>query len=383
MHVSSILRHMKTTVFALLPILFAGLLLPDKSCGPKEKAMNNLEQIDGPYVLYRDNQVFVKSIVSTNGIRQPQSDSFQISERSNIKLQVNTDIPGKVFTVRLKPELKNEVSETSQAEKILVISDIEGNFGAFRKLLQGNGVIDSSLNWIYGNGHLVLTGDFCDRGFMVTEVYWLIYMLEEQAKTAGGYVHYILGNHEIMNMSGDVRYLHGKYLETENLLKVRYEQLHNEHSELGRWLRTKNVVEKVGDILFAHGGISQQVNEMDVTVNSINDLVRPYYADTTYRYPDKKVDTLFSDAGPFWYRGYYRGTLATSESIDNTLAKFGVHHIATGHTIMADTVSNWFNGRVFNTDVHHAEGKSEALLIEKGKFYRVNAAGKRTWLSDK
>ena len=58
-----------------------------------------------------------------------------------------------------------------------------------------------------------------------------------------------------------------------------------------------------------------------------------------------------------------------------TLEKFDVKHIVTGHTLLADTVSVWFNGKVFNTDVHHAKGLSEALLIEEGKYYRVNTSG--------
>ena len=95
-----------------------------------------------------------------------------------------------------------------------MISDIEGNFGAFRKLLQGNRVIDENFNWTYGKDHLVLVGDFVDRSTMVTEVLWLIYSLEEKAKAAGGYVHYILGNHEIMNMSDELDYVQERYIAT-------------------------------------------------------------------------------------------------------------------------------------------------------------------------
>ena len=65
---------------------------------------------------------------------------------------------------------------------MFVVSDIEGEFKAFRQLLQGNNIIDENFNWTFGNGHLVLTGDFVDRGTLVTEVLWLIYSLEEKAK---------------------------------------------------------------------------------------------------------------------------------------------------------------------------------------------------------
>jgi hypothetical protein len=209
-------------------------------------------------------------------------------------------------------------------------------------------------------------------------VLWLIYSLEEKAKAAGGYVHFILGNHEIMNMSGDLRYVQSKYKENAVLLGERYEELYGENSELGRWLRTKNIIEKVGNILYVHGGISQEVNNMDVSIEQINELSRPYYADSFYQYTDKRLNVLYGDSGPFWYRGYYQGAAKASPAqIDSTLSKFNIRHIATGHTMVADTISVRYNGKVFDTDVHHAAGKSEALLIEGGKFYRVKPSGEK------
>src|SRR6187399_3480408 len=206
--------------------------------------------IDGPYVLYDNDSVFVKYIEDNSGAKTVKTDGTPATMKNNITLQVNTDIPGKTFAVQLKQKLSEEKSEYKGIKKMLVISDIEGNFGAFRKLLQGNGVIDENFNWTFGKDHLVLVGDFVDRGTMVTEVLWLIYSLEEKAKAAGGYIHYILGNHEIMNMGGDLRYLQSKYRESATLLNTPYTALVGENSELGRWLRTKNVIEKVGDILF-------------------------------------------------------------------------------------------------------------------------------------
>jgi hypothetical protein len=281
---------------------------------------------------------------------------------------------------QLKPRLQNEKSEYSKVKKQLVMSDIEGNFGAFRKLLQGNGVIDADFNWTFGDGHLVLIGDFFDRGEQVTEVLWFIYYLEEKAKAAGGYVHFILGNHEIMNLSDDLRYVQQKYKDNAILLNQKYESLYDENTELGRWLRTKNIIEKIGGVVFMHGGISAEINEMNLSVSSINRLARPYYADTTYKYPDIRTDIIINDLGPFWYRGYYTGRKATSQQVDSTLSAFDVNHIVTGHTIVSDTISVWYNGKIMNTDVHHAAGKSEALMIEGDKYYRVNAEGRKVLL---
>ncbi len=369
---------MKKFTFAIFPFLAMASIMINKSFECQPKGGSDPLSYDGPYVLYRNDQVVVKYVFDNGGTKSVKTDSMPLSQRSGISLVVGTDEPGKTFSVPLKKELENEKTEYPGVTKQFILSDIEGNFRAFRKLLQGNGVIDENFNWTFGNGHLVLTGDFFDRGTQVTEVLWLIYSLEDKAKAAGGYVHFVLGNHEIMNLSGDVRYVQPKYFETASLLKEDYMMLYNEHSELGRWLRTKNIMEKVGDILFMHGGISPAMNSMNIPVSTVSTMARPYYADSTYKYPDPRLDTLYSNLGPFWYRGFYTGDgRASSTDIDNTLSIYGVKHIATGHTIIADTISILFKGKVFNTDVHHAGGHSEALLLEGGKYYRVNGLGEK------
>ena len=134
-------------------------------------------------------------------------------------------------------------------------------------------------------------------------------------------------------------------------------------------------------LFFTHGGISSAINNLNLSLREINRLARPYYADTTSNYEDPMSDILFSDFGPFWYRGYYDTNNTSIQSqIDSTLSQFKVDHIVTGHSIVADTVSMWYGGRLFNTDVPHSTGKSEALLVEKDKYYRVDTDGKRSFL---
>lgn len=370
---------MKKFVFAFFPLLLAAFVLPDDSCRTNDSSgVVHTEQYDGPYVFYRGDSIFVKYIHDGHGTKMVKADSMLLSQKASLNLTVATDEPGKIFNVKLKSQLQNEEAVFSNAKKQFIVSDIEGNFKAFKKLLQANKVIDENFNWIFGDGHLVLTGDFVDRGDQQTEVLWLIYSLEEKAKDAGGYVHYVLGNHEIMNMNGDLRYLNPKYTQNAILLNKNFMSLYDENTELGRWLRTKNVIEKIGDILFCHAGVSQAVNRMDLSTKEINKLARPYYADTMYQYTSPKTDTLYSDLGPFWYRGYYYGTTRASiGQVDSTLSSYKVKHIATGHTVIADTISILYNGKVLNTDVHHAKGLSEGLLIEDGKYYRVTSTGEK------
>lgn len=366
---------MRITLFTILPFLLAGFILPDDNCGKLPPSGN---QFDGPYVLYRDKQILIHYIFDDGGIKAIKTDSVSYAQKAEAVLKVATDQPGETFNVSLKAALENEKTEYPGVGKMFIVSDIEGNFRAFRKLLTVNGVIDDKFNWTFGNGHLVLTGDFFDRGDHVTEVLWLIYALEDKAKAAGGYVHFVLGNHELMNLSNDFRYVHPKYMEDAALLNEYYGALYNDNSELGRWLRTKNIMEKIGSVLFVHGGISSEVNAADLGVSKINKLARPWYPDTTFKYKDPRVELLYSDAGPFWYRGYYVGkTKAAPTQIDSTLRLFDVNFIATGHTVVADTISSLYGGKVFNTDVHHVKGFSEGLLYEGGKFYRASQLGEK------
>jgi hypothetical protein len=362
---------LKKMVYSFFPVLLLAGIISVK----QKQTEPSPAQVDGPYVLYRGDTVYVNYILQQDSLKLVKKDSFLTKE--NIELNIMTDEPGKTFQVKLRSKIdKAEETEFDQPEKMFILSDIEGNFRAFRRLLQSNNVIDSNFKWSFGKGHLVLTGDFVDRGTQQTEVLWLIYSLEEQAKAAGGYVHYILGNHEIMNMNGDLRYLNKKYSQHAELLNQGYTSLVGEQSELGRWLRTKNVVERIGDILFCHGGISQAVNRMDLGTAKINKLVRPFYADSLMQYDKPETDTLYSDLGPFWYRGYYYGAVrATPTQVDSTLKAYKVSHIATGHTVIADTISILQGGRIINTDVHHAGGHTEALYVEGNKFYRATSVG--------
>jgi hypothetical protein len=279
------------------------------------------------------------------------------------------------FTLKIKSELQNERSEFDKCNKLLAISDIEGNFHQFTRLLIKCRVIDRHFEWIFRDGHLVILGDCFDRGEHVIECLWLIYYLEERARKRGGHVHFILGNHEIMNINGDWRYVHPKYAphtKSQRPLAAMYDG----NSELWRWLFTKNIIEKIGDVLFVHGGISSELLKLGYSVTEINNCVRPYYAQAEKFYSDPLLKAVFNSAeSPFWFRGYYQSS-ANEETINETLKHFKVNTIVTGHTVVAK-VSSFYNGKVINTDTDHSIGNSEALLINKNKFYRILSTGKR------
>ena len=372
---------MKTTAIILLPFLLAGLVQElENNHHPVTPGVMN--QVDGPYVFYKKNSVFVNYILDSSDHKLVQTDTASLETKKDLVLRINTDILYQSFSVRLKDQLQNEKSEFDSVSKLFAISDIEGDFNSFRQLLQANGVMDENYNWTFGDGHLVLTGDCVDRGQQVTEVLWLIYSLEEKAKAAGGYVHFILGNHEIMNLSGDLRYVNKKYIDNAKLINKSYESFYDKNSEIGRWLFTKNIVEKIGKRLFLHGGISEDVNNLNISVSRINQLARPYYANSMYEQSDNNLKILLSNkVSPFWYRGYYMGgQRATPEQIDKTLSKFGVTEIITGHTVVSEKINRSYGGKVIDLDTHDYRGTMEALLIEGEKYYHTNLKGEKVLL---
>jgi hypothetical protein len=279
------------------------------------------------------------------------------------------------FRVPLKSSYKTEKSEYHAPARLFVISDIEGQYDTLKQLLWNAGVMDKHFNWTFGKGHLVIAGDVFDRGAQVTETLWLIYALEEKAYKAGGYVHFILGNHELMNMNGDHRFVHPRYIELAKQSGLSYDTIYRAHTELGQWLRTKNVVEKIGDRLFMHGGVSPYINRMGQPLDTINAIARRYYGIREDAIPNPEF-LIFSDYGPMWYRGYFVDPKATPKQVDTTLLLYDVNKIIIGHTPVPQ-VSAFYGGKVINVDAPHARGGSEGLLIERKAYYRVPIRGHR------
>jgi hypothetical protein len=307
-----------------------------------------------------------------------QAPSFEYLQYQAHARRATVQLPE--FNTPLKKVYKVERSTFRNPSKIFVVSDIEGQYEYFKQLLQAAGVMDKGFKWTFGKGALVVVGDVFDRGNQVTECLWLIYHLEEEAKKDGGHVHYILGNHEVMNMNGDHRYVNPKYIELAKQKDTSYHSFYNQQTELGRWLRTKNIMEKVGDHLFVHGGVSQEINELRQNIDSINTIARYYYDQPAESMPPQE-QLLLLDDGPLWYRGYFMDPRATKEQVDSTLKLFRVKKIIIGHTPV-ERISTFYDGKVINVDVPHAKGASEGLFIEDKKYYRVNLKGEKELLME-
>jgi hypothetical protein len=95
----------------------------------------------------------------------------------------------------------------SGVERVVAFADVHGAHEELTALLQSVGVIDAGLRWSGGKTHLVSLGDLLDRGADSRKVMDLLMRLQAEATAAGGRVHVVLGNHETMNVLGDLRYV--------------------------------------------------------------------------------------------------------------------------------------------------------------------------------
>ena len=178
------------------------------------------------------------------------------------------------------------------AQRIVAVGDVHGNMGGFSAILQSASLLDGDGRWAGGDATLVQTGDVTDRGDDVRAAMELLMRLEAEAAEAGGQVVVLLGNHEVMNMMRDVRYVtpaiyatfadaqsesrhaeayadyrawaeaSGRPVEDEAAWSAShppgyfaYQEGFGPVGHYGRWLREKPVIARLGGTIFLHGGI--------------------------------------------------------------------------------------------------------------------------------
>jgi hypothetical protein len=347
---------------------------------------------EGPHLLYRpgagdkSTDLVILGLAGDSLIERRSPDVAAGSDATAIGAFRFFEYEGKIYP-RLAdgPQASRSVAvHIDTALRILALSDLHGDFDPFARFLRDVGVVDSALEWSWGDGRLIIAGDVFDRGAQVTECLWFLYKLHIQALQAGGRVHVLLGNHELMVMRGDLRYVNEKY--TEGIVKrtgIGYAELYGTDSELGRWLRSLNTVMRINDILFVHGGIAPWLAESGLSMDQINDSAR-----AGIEVPKDALATrpivrrLYGTDGPFWYRGFHyeledKYPAATPEEVDLALARFGADLCVVGHTEV-DSVTTLFDGRVIAVDVPVENlGGFEGLLWDNGEAFRVTSTGRR------
>jgi hypothetical protein len=273
----------------------------------------------------------------------------------------------------------------AQPQRIIAVGDLHGDYSAWLDIVRAAGLIDSRNRWAGGNTILVQVGDVTDRGPDSLKIIRNLVQLQKAAKRTGGRVVALVGNHEAMNMVGDLRYTSaGEFAAFANSgSAARRDQLYGAHraqietvyravdakmtpeaikqawfkvtplgwveqraawkpdGELGSWARSNPAVVKIGDTIFVHGGISAEYAK-----SSIDDINRRLAAALT-AVDDSDKSILNDQLGPLWYRGLAgRGPEAEAkpaavpavprptvdQEVDLVLAAYGAKRIVIGHT---------------------------------------------------
>ncbi|MRR21737.1 hypothetical protein EG830_02005 [bacterium] len=365
---------MKSRLIYLAACLF--IIPVISSAFPPEKR-DTIQVKDGPYILYQNDTLIVLRIENS----LLREEYLLPGKRKKIEIAQNqsSDYGGLMKVISAKPDYRQSFR---RVDSIAVLSDVHGQYDNFLDQLRSNGIIDRNLNWKFGRGHLVYLGDAFDRGDQVTEILWHLFSLEKQAAKAGGMVHFILGNHELMVLDEDLRFISKKYRDAETISGMSYSELYSENTVLGKWLRSQPVMVAINNILFVHGGISPELVRRGMDIRKVNQIFAESIVgkDIWSVEEDEKLSFLAGDKGPLWYRGFFEDSTLTENSLDSILVFYDMAHIVVGHSPQKE-IKSLFNRRVLGIDTGIGYNQPGEMLIYKdGSFYRGSLSGRRTRL---
>jgi len=279
-----------------------------------------------------------------------------------------------LFSFGLPVPASEPAATFSGVNRVVAVGDVHGDYDRFLDLIRLAELVDKNNHWSGGNTHLVQTGDILDRGPDSKKVMDLLMALEKEAMKAGGRVHALIGNHEAMNILGDLRYVHPG--ETASYGgEEQFKAAMDPSGKYGKWIASHNCVVKINDILFVHGGISPDY--LEHSLEALNRMVRKELQTGD----PKKAKTCQSSDGPLWYRGFTKDDdKSLDQHVENVKKQFDVKKVVVGHTVSKEGIQTRCSGTVIMIDVGISRaygGKPACLLIESGQFRVLTSAGVR------
>jgi hypothetical protein len=221
-----------------------------------------------------------------------------------------------IFLVTVAPAMaRTSPWEWKDVQRIVAMGDVHGRYSELVLVLKAAELVDEDLAWTGGKAHLVLCGDLIDRGHHDRFVLNLVRRLQGEAESAGGRVHVVLGNHEVMNLMRNFRYvsvssfaafgpdeleddrqreakeyrkMHARKKIDEAILEASFaedyppgyfgrERAFSLKGDYGKWLVQQPAVIKINGILFTHGGLTPQAASLGL--KGINETVRDTLTD--------------------------------------------------------------------------------------------------------
>lgn len=314
-----------------------------------------------------------------------------------------------VVLVDLRPRASAAPCEFDNVDRIVAIGDVHGAFERFMEILQTAEIVDRNGRWSGGKTHLVQLGDVLDRGPDSRKAFDLLARLEREAASAGGRVHSLIGNHEVMRLIGDLRYITpGEYaaFATRDSPNVRKEFVESRppadrerllgemplgmiemlrafgpDGSYGSRVRGLNAVVRINGIVFLHGGISPAVSSMSCT--EIDETVRRELSTDFQKLRTAPETTLTArEDGPLWYRGLAQEPDSFAPQVDEILAAQRARAIVVAHTVTGSKrILTRFGSKVLLLDTgmqpaYVPDGRASALEIRDRLFTAIYRDGR-------
>lgn len=261
--------------------------------------------------------------------------------------------------------------------RLVAIGDLHGDLAATRAALRLAGAIDEKDHWSGGPLVIVQTGDQLDRGDGERAILDLFDRLEDEARAAGGAVISLDGNHEIMNVQLDFRYVtdggfhdfnavSGTNLADPRLAGVPPTARERAASFLpgapyAKRLAKRDTIAIVGDTLFVHGGVLPK--HVKYGLARINHEVSAWMNGDRPAPPD----IVTAEDGPIWTRRYSAAPdVEDCKVLGEALSAASVKRMVVGHTVQRGGISSGCDERVWRIDVglsHYFGGDPEVLEI--------------------
>uniref|UniRef100_A0A7S0HWG8 Calcineurin-like phosphoesterase domain-containing protein n=1 Tax=Hanusia phi TaxID=3032 RepID=A0A7S0HWG8_9CRYP len=297
-----------------------------------------------------------------------------------------------------------------QADRIIAIGDVHGDVDALHECLKVANLVDDGWNWIGGAAHLVQVGDILDRGMEERRCLQSLLDLKQKAAQAGGAVHVLLGNHEVMNVDLDFRYVSPRenawfgweFLDrrpksgsmlvniADEISAIRFPAYMRERvyafrpgGGAARCLSKMPIAIQIGDSVFVHGGLRLQ--HVDYGLEKLNQETAAWlYGSPKYtNYPKPKmIDDINS---PIWSRIYSVPSPKREAEVEleQVLEKLNAKRMVVGHTpqlrgINAFVTQNGYE--VWRTDTGMSQGMMsgpiECLeILEDGRVHVLTQGG--------
>jgi hypothetical protein len=262
------------------------------------------------------------------------------------------------------------------AERIIALGDLHGDLKAARRAFQAAQVIDAADHWVGGKAVVVQTGDVLDRGDDDRELLAFLDQEQEAAKKAGGAVYRLNGNHEVMNVQGDFRYVtersfdayaHEPSTGRPEVMERPPEQRGRAEAFLpggreARKLAQFPVVLMVGDSVFAHGGVEPK--HVKYGIDRMNREVSAWM-----RGQSPLPHQLAGEHTPFWTRTFGEAPASndTCASLDRVLSALKGARLVVGHTPQKSGITFDCNDKLARIDVglsaYYGKHPTEVLEI--------------------